>query len=452
MGKRGRSLKYGALLACAALIVDFAASGSLVLWRYRHGHDYVTAAESMHLTRWLLFPFINRRLAELPEDVRYVGNLGLPSHHLAFARDWFVADPIYGWRLGKAVAASKPWWPQAGIRLTNHQGFASDGRAAFEYQRDKPDGVFRIVMLGGSTVEGDGVPHFSMNLPAQVRREIQRMHGDAKGEIEVINAGVGGYASAQEAAYFIEELLAYQPDIAVFYHGWNDLQYAERAISRLRRGLSPFRNEAHDGLQARGQASYSVAGSGLIFLQNVANRTLGSVAGFGLPTVGAVALGKLGRPHPPEPAAATKKEEEDFPEIYAAYMERHYAAVVAAATAAARRHGVAVAFLLQPLLGVDGKIPTAVERQIADARPEEMRRRRAFYAAARAAYADFEAEYGPTSEVCFRDLSATVFKGLAEPVYEDSGHLDPHGNAIAARGVAAALADCGMTAQAQESG
>ena len=83
-----------------------------------------------------------------------------------------------------------------------------------EIEVPKPDGAYRIVVLGGSTVFGSGVPD-SETIPAH----LQGMLG---GGIEVINAGIPSATSFTELWLAENALPGIGPDLVVVYGGYND--------------------------------------------------------------------------------------------------------------------------------------------------------------------------------------------------------------------------------------
>ncbi len=96
------------------------------------------------------------------------------------------------------------------------------------FLKDKPEGVFRIVAVGGSTTYGrpfDDALSFSGRL-----REFLPL-ADPTQQWEVVNAGGVSYASYRVAAV-VEEIARYQPDLIVVYSGHNE--FLER---RTYRGL-----------------------------------------------------------------------------------------------------------------------------------------------------------------------------------------------------------------------
>ena len=96
----------------------------------------------------------------------------------------------------------------------NQQGMRSDT----DYSYEKTEGMKRIVSLGDSFTIGYEVDEdrcFSRLIETELRKQGHR--------VEVLNAGVSGFSSAEECLYFEKELVKYDPDLVIisFYH--NDL-------------------------------------------------------------------------------------------------------------------------------------------------------------------------------------------------------------------------------------
>jgi lysophospholipase L1-like esterase len=91
-------------------------------------------------------------------------------------------------------------------------------RADRDYPRAKPAGLQRIVSLGdsftvGYEVEADET--FSSVLEDRLRA--------AGRSVEVLNAGVSGFGTAEECAYLERDLFAYSPDVVLVSFYQNDL-------------------------------------------------------------------------------------------------------------------------------------------------------------------------------------------------------------------------------------
>jgi lysophospholipase L1-like esterase len=88
----------------------------------------------------------------------------------------------------------------------------------------KPEGQFRIVLLGGSTTYTSFVKDYEKSFPHRLERQL-RKRGYAG--IRVINAGVPGYTSYESLINFEFRALDLDPDMVIVYHGVND------AIARM---------------------------------------------------------------------------------------------------------------------------------------------------------------------------------------------------------------------------
>ena len=122
----------------------------------------------------------------------------------------------------------------AGSKLHSSDGFRSD----HAFDKVKKDGVFRVIMMGGSTLYGFGAdaPYpkaNSLQNDETISSFIQTKLTDlAKNsgmdlEIEVINAGVAAYRTFHHVVYFNESLYEYDADLVVFLDGNNDFYFKE---------------------------------------------------------------------------------------------------------------------------------------------------------------------------------------------------------------------------------
>lgn len=102
-----------------------------------------------------------------------------------------------------------------GANKHNRLGFRGD-----EFAVPKPPGVYRIVCLGGSTTYSMGVDDYTDSYPYRLQQEL-REEGSAP--VEVINAGVPGYASVESLINFELRVLDLEPDMLIVYHGINDV-------------------------------------------------------------------------------------------------------------------------------------------------------------------------------------------------------------------------------------
>ncbi len=154
-----------------------------------------------------------------------------------------VPDGVYGYTL-------KPGF-RNDANTFNSQGF----RQADDVPLRRLPGSLRIVCLGESTTLGTGD---ESNYPSLLRQILER---DASGfrAYEVINAGVPGWLSDQIALRVQRQIVAFNPDVAILYVGWNDFQtydplrpVATESSFTLGLGTAPF-------LQYADNASKTVA-------------------------------------------------------------------------------------------------------------------------------------------------------------------------------------------------
>ncbi|MFQ5708224.1 MAG: SGNH/GDSL hydrolase family protein [bacterium] len=97
----------------------------------------------------------------------------------------------------------------------NSLGFRGD-----EIVIPKPEGEYRIFCLGGSTTYTSGVEDYRMAYPELLEQELKEQ-GFAN--VNVINAGTGGWSSWESLINFEFRILDLDPDMIIVYHGINDI-------------------------------------------------------------------------------------------------------------------------------------------------------------------------------------------------------------------------------------
>jgi len=108
--------------------------------------------------------------------------------------------------------------------------FNEKGYRGPNFETQKPDGVIRIVIYGGSAAfdmmvsEGD-------DWPRQVERKL-REAGFPK--VEVINAGIMGHTALESVGRLFTEGFTFEPDYVVIYNAWNDIKYLSSPKTVLR--------------------------------------------------------------------------------------------------------------------------------------------------------------------------------------------------------------------------
>ncbi|MBT37312.1 MAG: SGNH/GDSL hydrolase family protein [Myxococcota bacterium] len=86
------------------------------------------------------------------------------------------------------------------------------------HEREKPPGVFRIVVIGDSIAAGYRIDALEDVFPFQLEQALRRRGVDA----EILNFGVSGYNTQQEVYTLIDRGLAYDPDLVVLAYCLND--------------------------------------------------------------------------------------------------------------------------------------------------------------------------------------------------------------------------------------
>lgn len=87
-------------------------------------------------------------------------------------------------------------------------------------ERPKPEGLFRVVVMGGSNVWGDGVDNPQLTFSAWLEKDLRQRHPEKK--IEVVNSGMQGYIVFQLFLMLRMYVIDYEPDLIVLYVNRND--------------------------------------------------------------------------------------------------------------------------------------------------------------------------------------------------------------------------------------
>jgi hypothetical protein len=344
------------------------------------------------------------------------------QQHLSNALHLFTTDELLGWRL--APATSFFFENPTDKYLTDSNGFIVDVDDP-PVTLDKPPDAYRVIVLGGSTVMGQGSPRPSQNIVGMLRKQVRErgLKGANGKRVEFINAGVDNYNSTQEYLYLVSDLLRFRPDLVIVYDGWND--------SHRTNDSSPYR---HSQVEWRIAQSYSIIGSARFLAANLVyfftenNFRLGiielpwRVFGNQLPDAKSPTLPV----HPPFDLRNM--------ELY----RRNRKAFLALAD-----DDLSVALFLQPLVGTDDRALSAEEKASWwwPRLDEALGNRIPFYEHARNILADLKEKVHDEGHECIADLSHSL-TGVSEPVYADSGHLLPKGNAIVASHMLDELVSC----------
>jgi lysophospholipase L1-like esterase len=124
--------------------------------------------------------------------------------------------PGYRGTLYKGISTG---WKHIPARINSH------GLRGADFPLAKPPGVKRILVLGDSFVFGYLLPE-DESMPSILQRLLDERRG--RGRVQVINAGVPGYALTNERAYLEGRGLAFAPDLVVVASSTGDVADAGR--------------------------------------------------------------------------------------------------------------------------------------------------------------------------------------------------------------------------------
>lgn len=95
----------------------------------------------------------------------------------------------------------------------------SHGFRGNDITQEKPLDVYRIFVIGGSTTFGVGSTSNSNTIPGYLQNYFNSV---PEINVEVINAGIPKAFSYSEINFVKRTILEYEPDLLIFYDGWND--------------------------------------------------------------------------------------------------------------------------------------------------------------------------------------------------------------------------------------
>jgi lysophospholipase L1-like esterase len=99
--------------------------------------------------------------------------------------------------------------------VTNAQGFRDTRNYAYE----KPDGLLRVIAVGDSNTQGFEVRQ-NRTFPAVIEQYLRRRDVN----VEVLNAGISGFSTAEELAFLENEGIKYRPDAVIVGFFANDFE------------------------------------------------------------------------------------------------------------------------------------------------------------------------------------------------------------------------------------
>jgi len=122
--------------------------------------------------------------------------------------------------------------------------FNSLGFRGPEFSEIKPPNVYRIFMVGGSTMIGSGESSDDTTIPGILQKIFDSDNSNLK-KIEVINAGSGGANHVSEYNLINQKLVTFSPDLVIVYDGWNSLRmdYPVEGIAMYWQGMCELGKE-----------------------------------------------------------------------------------------------------------------------------------------------------------------------------------------------------------------
>jgi len=124
------------------------------------------------------------------------------------------------------------------VRNSDYYGWAHVNAGGFRGREEvalaKPEGVLRIMAVGGSTTFETTVGGDERAWPARLQHYLRELAPERR--VEVINAGVPGYRNIDNLIRLETELHRYRPDVIVLYEVHNDLYEALKALREAPEG------------------------------------------------------------------------------------------------------------------------------------------------------------------------------------------------------------------------
>ena len=162
----------------------------------------------------LIIVFINLAViiaaGEMYARIKHGGRLDMQAEESAYRRaDFRLHHSLIPGSRGRSVTGE--WDVEYRIN--------SLGLRDKEFPAGKPEGAYRILVLGDSFTEGYGV-----QASERFTSVLQKALEGGKKDYEVINAGVASYSPLLEYLYLKEKGLALEPDMVILFYDLGDLR------------------------------------------------------------------------------------------------------------------------------------------------------------------------------------------------------------------------------------
>lgn len=124
-----------------------------------------------------------------------------------------LPDPVLGWRNRPGATVRYQRRDYRTEVTINALGFRD-----VERPLAKPPGVTRVLALGDSFLEA-----YTVEIEESITRRAEAVGRAAGCAVEVVNAGVHGYSTDQEALWFVREAEPFKPDVVAVFVYYNDI-------------------------------------------------------------------------------------------------------------------------------------------------------------------------------------------------------------------------------------
>jgi hypothetical protein len=302
----------------------------------------------------------------------------------------------------------------------NHQGF----RRSIETSRVKPEGVYRIFVMGGSTAYGlQSLSRYGQTKYSVIRNDetidhyLEQYLAERVGRqhVEVINAAITSHYSHHHLIYLNQTILKYSPDMVVFVDGFNDYYAYQHDFDQFRDYA--YQERAHQMLDAPTFGAWLEYTGWWLFrkshMVNLAGRTLQPFW---------QAARKIGKTRAHIDIDVALKD-------LRVNAQGNFVKMIERSALILNHEGVVPVFTLQPELVLkQRKALSPLEQQIYRELDTEWQDNFVEYKnQARPIVTEFARRAAERSGAQFYDLT-DIYGGVADDVYTDYCHLTPLGN------------------------
>jgi hypothetical protein len=206
---RIESALYGALIFAVQLLM--VATGIFLLIR----QPAIRLPKKSDVALVLFSTFLTFFLLEIGARV-WLNYLATPDQYDRYVLFTSIDAKDYAWTPHPYLAYYPTPNYKKGLTSHNSLGYRND-----EFPLEKPEGVFRIVALGGSSTYDVSIKDNQKTFTAQLEKVLKEEYGYQN--VQVINAGVPGYNSWEILGNFEFRVLDLDPDLVIIYENTNDV-------------------------------------------------------------------------------------------------------------------------------------------------------------------------------------------------------------------------------------